>query len=101
MCEELLADSESLEAGEVVVVPGRELVMTRSLLLRELFVPALHKTPSNALNPLVDFMCFSPRAPTIGSTRDTILAQREFGLDPNIDGLICSNAVSEGDSVLV
>ncbi len=92
MREELLANSKSLETGEVVVVPGRELVVTRSLLLCELLVPSLHKTPSDTLNPLVDFVCFGPRAPAIGGTRNTIFAQRESWRDANINGLNHFNA---------
>ena len=78
MREELFADGTSLDAGEVVVVPGRELVVTRALLVRESFVPPFSETPANALDPFFHLAGFCPCTPGLGRACDAILAQGEF-----------------------
>ena len=60
MREKLLADREALDAGEVSVVAGGELVVTRALLLGELLIPALVKAAADGLDPLLDFVVLRP-----------------------------------------
>ncbi len=78
MSEELLTDSESFDGGEVVVVPGRELVVARTLRVGILLVPAFFQASANALGPFFYFGCLCPCTPGIGRARDTVLAQCEF-----------------------
>ena len=60
MREKLLADREALDAREVSVVAGGELVVTRALLLGELLIPALDKAAADGLDPLLDFVVLRP-----------------------------------------
>lgn len=98
MREELLANGESLETREVVVVPGWELVVTWTLLLGKLLVPPLHQTTPDTLNPFFHFVGLGPCTPTLGCTRNSVFAQSEFWLNANIDVLSSDQITCEPSS---